>query len=381
LLRLDHGVELLDLDHDKPIDTKRLVRLDSPDSLSPQHFILGRIKYPKDEGIQTGLFVYVQMSLTGDEEIDLAQFKKTNPRFPDEPIINQFYSKDQVESFRQLGEHIGKMLCWDIEEYKENTSNPNVTYTKLIDRVDLAFREAYRNECRQEHIVASDDARMGWHINGELPNIEVIKHIREYESAEHTDYQNRIKNYVAWCTDGATPPRDRREFNEVLARDIFPIAIECNRRHSGFRSEWPTSYFQINGRDTLMRVTKGFLDLLEITNDEDKNEDKRLSRHEKSVLNLTTRDEVTDKLAEIAVILQRAVFRLEGASTASDLIICLLHLWVDRESVDTLPESAMWLLINKLRSEENRVKVRKAVETGNRFEVKTVLQQIVRSVN
>jgi hypothetical protein len=222
---------------------------------------------------------------------------------------------------------------------------------------------------------------MGWHINGELPNIEVIKHIREYESAEHTDYQNRIKNYVAWCTDGATPPRDRREFNEVLARDIFPIAIECNRRHSGFRSEWPTSYFQINGRDTLMRVTKGFLDLLEITNDEDKNEDKRLSRHEKSVLNLTTRDEVTDKLAEIAVILQRAVFRLEGASTASDLIICLLHLWVDRESVDTLPESAMWLLINKLRSEENRVKVRKAVETGNRFEVKTVLQQIVRSVN
>ncbi len=388
-LRLDHDVEILDLDHDKPLDTKRLVRIGSENSLSPQHYIVGRIKYPKPKtpsgseqsdnamtAPQEGLFVYLQMSLTGDEDIDIAQFKKTNPQFPDEPISNQFYSKDQVESFRQLGEHIGKLLCWDVDDFDCPSTNASKW---RIETLNSAFREAYRSECRQESMVANDDARIGWLFDGPRPNDEVENVIKKFESPEETDHQILIRNFVWHCVDGYREETQMHaepyfDFKQLKAADLYGIAIESNRRHSGFRPEWPTAFFQINGRDLLMRATQRAHELLGENDALQKIVD----------IGLNPNDHDTQKLikefSRLAVMLPRAVFRLEGTRTATDVLICLIRLGLSNlQKPDTPALETDWTrkLLLQLRSEPVQRKLRRAVQTGNSLEVEAVLHEIL----
>jgi hypothetical protein len=388
-LRLDHDVEILDLDHDKPLDTKRLVRIGSENSLSPQHYIVGRIKYPKtsksgetDSPInapEEGLFVYVQMSLTGDEDIDIAQFKKTNPQFPDEPISNQFYSKDQVESFRQLGEHIGKLLCWDIDDFDCPIHKEHEPRIWRIETLDHAFRQAYHSECRQESTVATDDARIGWLFDGKRPTDEVAKVIKAFESPEETDHQILIRNFVWHCVDGyhdelRIPNEPYFDFKQLKAADLYGIAIESNRRHSGFRPEWPTAFFQINGKDLLMRATQRAHELLEQNDALQKviNEGFNLNDHDTQKL--------IKEFSRLAVMLPRAVFRLEGVRTATDVLICLIHLGLqDLQIADAsaMESNLAKQLLLQLRSEPIQKKLRRAVHTGNSLEVETVLREIL----
>jgi hypothetical protein len=390
-LRLDHNIEILDLDHDKPLDTKRLVRIGSENSLSPQHYIVGRIRYP-DADVKNdanpseftppneGLFVYVQMSLTGDEDIDIAQFKKTNPQFPDEPISNQFYSKDQVESFRQLGEHIGKLLCWDIDDFDCPNDKPEGCRRWRIQALNSAFREAYRSECRQESMVATDDARIGWMFDGAMPSNATAEVIHKFESPENTDHQILIRNFVWHCTDGyhvqtTTPPDPYFDFAKLQAADLYGIAIESNRRHSGFRPEWPTAFFQINGRDLLMRAAERAVTLLGETNHLESGLAERLDPKNAQTQKLIA------EFSRLAVMLPRAVFRLEGVKTAVDLLVCMLNLALKESTVrhvsyqDSLTLSGKLLLY--LRGEPIQERIRKAVQTGNALEVEAVLGRVL----
>jgi hypothetical protein len=129
------------------------------DWLSGQHFLLARIEYPpgepgcrgvdpfdqqakeelseEDELVADGehrpaYLVYVKPSFTGEEENDLKAHWVSHPEFPNDPTTNQFYDEDMVESYRQLGYHIGADLCehlftadapggrdvWDEREFK-----------------------------------------------------------------------------------------------------------------------------------------------------------------------------------------------------------------------------------------------------------------------
>ena len=390
-LRLDHNIEILDLDHDKPLDTKRLIRIGSENSLSPQHYIVGRIRYPDAETQRDsnaseftppneGLFVYLQMSLTGDEDIDIAQFKKTNPQFPDEPISNQFYSKDQVESFRQLGEHIGKLLCWDIDDFDCPNDEPEVCRRWRIKALDHAFREAYRSECRQESMVATDDARIGWMFDGAHPSKETLQSIHKFESPENTDHQILIRNFVWHCTDGYHPQKSNTpdpyfDFAKLQAADLYGIAIESNRRHSGFRPEWPTAFFQINGRDLLMRAAQRAVTLLGGTDNLQRGIVQRLDPK-----NAQTQDLIAE-FSRLAVMLPRAVFRLEGVKTAADVLVCMLNLGL-KELPDGpgCPQDSNRLsgkLLLHLRGEPVQKRIRKAVQTGNALEVEAVLGKVL----
>ena len=390
-LRLDHNIEILDLDHDKPLDTKRLIRIGSENSLSPQHYIVGRIRYPDAETQgdsndseftppNEGLFVYLQMSLTGDEDIDIAQFKKTNPQFPDEPISNQFYSKDQVESFRQLGEHIGKLLCWDIDDFDCPNDEPEVCRRWRIEALDHAFREAYRSECRQEAMVATDDARIGWMFDGAHPSKDTAEIIHKFESPENTDHQILIRNFVWHCTDGyhlqkSNTPDPYFDFAKLQAADLYGIAIESNRRHSGFRPEWPTAFFQINGRDLLMRAAQRAVTLLGGTDNLQRGIVQRLDPK-----NAQTQELIAE-FSRLAVMLPRAVFRLEGVKTAADVLVCMLNLGL-KELPDGpgCPQDSNRLsgkLLLHLRGEPVQKRIRKAVQTGNALEVEAVLGKVL----
>jgi hypothetical protein len=87
------------------------------------------------------------------------------------------------------------------------------------------------------------------------------------------------------------------------------------------------------------------------------------------------------EFSKLAVMLPRAVFRLEGVRTACDVLICLMNLGLK----DNLPSTDEFLdeqkiskdLLLKMRCEPIQRKLRRAVQTGNPLEVETVLKDIL----
>ena len=70
---------------------------------SRSHCAVGIIKYCTGE---IGHLIYLKASMTGDEDVSIAQYRSTHPSFPHESTANQFYSEDQFESYRMLGLHM-----------------------------------------------------------------------------------------------------------------------------------------------------------------------------------------------------------------------------------------------------------------------------------
>ena len=77
---------------------------------SSQHAILMEVEYP-EKNLPKAYLLYIKSSMTGDEPADLRQWQADNPAFPHDPTTDQFFTENQVESYRQLGEHIGNELC------------------------------------------------------------------------------------------------------------------------------------------------------------------------------------------------------------------------------------------------------------------------------
>lgn len=133
LMRLYYGIEFLDWsndDDDLPLPLQAL-RI-KPDAgliplghlrslaarLTRQHYVVAKIKYPELPGItgsKVGYLVYVKASLTGDEDNDLLAFASQHSEFPHDPTSNPMFDENQVESYRQLGYHIGSKLCRDFQ--------------------------------------------------------------------------------------------------------------------------------------------------------------------------------------------------------------------------------------------------------------------------
>jgi hypothetical protein len=114
-LRVHHGILITDAaDPDRPLDLRPLER--DKNGFAKQAFVVGRIVYPKGGGRFTateglgadeGVIVYAQMKITSDVENDLHSFRVQDKTFPNDPTTNQFYTQDQIESYRQLGCHVG----------------------------------------------------------------------------------------------------------------------------------------------------------------------------------------------------------------------------------------------------------------------------------
>lgn len=77
------------------------------------HTHLCRIHYPDaGEGrpAATGLFLYVKLSTTGNESELIRKYQGTNPDFPHQTTMDQFFDEEQFEAYRQLGAHAGSGL-------------------------------------------------------------------------------------------------------------------------------------------------------------------------------------------------------------------------------------------------------------------------------
>lgn len=185
LARTQLGVKLLDLDRDEPIDFERLRRDRAESNRSVQQFLCCRIQYPEETQLDgqkmeasVGILIYVQMSLTGREELDLQYVRKHHPKFPDEPISNQNFTDRQVEAYRQLGYHIGRQLCRNLPPWQDSMfwsteqKEPSAWMTRRMDydeleaRLKLSYFEDCISECKHDSAEVSQQA---------LFNVEVPK--------------------------------------------------------------------------------------------------------------------------------------------------------------------------------------------------------------
>lgn len=74
------------------------------------HAALARVAFPTDckESVKMLWIILLKSSLTGDESLDVMAFKQADPDFPNDSTANQFFTEEQWESYRCLGEHISQ---------------------------------------------------------------------------------------------------------------------------------------------------------------------------------------------------------------------------------------------------------------------------------
>ena len=54
------------------------------------------------------MLVYIKASLSGDENDYVMAYKAAHTSFPHETTLDQFFSEEQFEVYRALGEHIAR---------------------------------------------------------------------------------------------------------------------------------------------------------------------------------------------------------------------------------------------------------------------------------
>lgn len=107
-IRIDQGIDI-DINLDM---------LERPDGsrYSRWHHAIGTIRYDKvDQGAPVGTLLYVKASLTGDEPPDVEEYAKQHPAFPHESTADQFFDESQFESYRRLGQHMGREVLRVLE--------------------------------------------------------------------------------------------------------------------------------------------------------------------------------------------------------------------------------------------------------------------------
>jgi hypothetical protein len=78
----------------------------------PPHAMLAWIYYddPERQSAPASLLLVLKPSVSGDEPLDVLNYKEAHPAFPQESTIDQYFDEAQWESYRRLGEHIAQRV-------------------------------------------------------------------------------------------------------------------------------------------------------------------------------------------------------------------------------------------------------------------------------
>jgi hypothetical protein len=95
MCEVDFGVKI-------EIDVKD-IRADAASHWSPKRCAVGTITYPD---APAGRLIYLKASMTGGEDTSVLQYKASHAAFPHESTSDQFYTEDQFESYRRLGQEV-----------------------------------------------------------------------------------------------------------------------------------------------------------------------------------------------------------------------------------------------------------------------------------
>ncbi len=122
--RSKYGVRFLDPVREKDIDVSDILpkakEKDGDGTVrTKEHYVLIRIQYPDDElskhatlgENRTGWLIYIKSTLNGDEPVEMLLHQKTQPQFPHDETLDQFFEPKRFMLYRQLGEHMGDDVC------------------------------------------------------------------------------------------------------------------------------------------------------------------------------------------------------------------------------------------------------------------------------
>jgi hypothetical protein len=100
---LGNLVRICETDFDAKIDIDVSSIRQQKDGESFAHCTVGKITYSNGS---IGYLIYLKASITGDEDVGVTQYRATHPTFPHESTADQFFTEDQFESYRRLGNHV-----------------------------------------------------------------------------------------------------------------------------------------------------------------------------------------------------------------------------------------------------------------------------------
>lgn len=103
------------------MDLDRL-RPDPKTGLSADPFTVGRIEYRDSANrVQAcGILVLLKSSLTADMPGSLRRYRERYPNFPHDTTVDQFFTEDQFEAYRMLGQSIAEMLVQALPALLDN---------------------------------------------------------------------------------------------------------------------------------------------------------------------------------------------------------------------------------------------------------------------
>jgi hypothetical protein len=102
-VRIDHGARI-DLD---PLPERATGGGGHP------HVLTGTIRYDDGNAAAVGRLVYIKPTISGDEPVDVLNYKKVSAAFPHESTADQWFSEAQFESYRMLGVHSAETALKD----------------------------------------------------------------------------------------------------------------------------------------------------------------------------------------------------------------------------------------------------------------------------
>jgi hypothetical protein len=119
-------------------DKSAVTRL-SEANLATSHYFVARILYPSDgpEGTPLeGYLIFIKPNFSGDEAVDLVRYQVENSAFPHDPTSDQFYDPQKFESYRQLGFHIGRVLCDEQFQQLNQNAEHSVSLCRWVPELD-----------------------------------------------------------------------------------------------------------------------------------------------------------------------------------------------------------------------------------------------------
>lgn len=126
-VRVDFGINTIFLD-DYPFESIIPDSDTEQSEVNKQHyhlatrcFAIAKIEYPKkseNEPKKTGNLIYIKPTLIAGLSPDVLGYKKSNPTFPHQTTLDQFFTEQQFEAYRELGYYLGWQMLNDAQVRK-----------------------------------------------------------------------------------------------------------------------------------------------------------------------------------------------------------------------------------------------------------------------
>jgi hypothetical protein len=243
---LSHLIRLALIDFGYKIEIN-LLNVRQTKDFSRVHCAVGSVHY--GNGV-IGRILYIKPTLTGDEPEYLYEYRSRNPSFPHESTADQFFTEEQFEAYRRLGEHIADEVigqyAWDWDSIfaeLERKYRPRPTEDSNYFAVQAAITKIIA-EAAPTNTSDSDDElkKREIYVRKQLEIVETaVIRLRLYSrEMANGPYRNLVYIFRKWVAD----PNFRRSW-QTLRREFgaetqaFVDAIQPNTTPSGdgFRKE------------------------------------------------------------------------------------------------------------------------------------------------